>query len=51
MNHGDAGMCETPREPLPAEVFYIEARSLFESGKICAGCDKMDEGDAISGLS
>lgn len=50
MNHGDAGMCETPREPTAAEACYLEARDLFEAKRICAGCDKLDEGDALSGL-
>ena len=51
MNDGEVGMPETPREPTPAEACYIAARDLFELGGICAGCDKLDEGDALSGLS
>lgn len=43
-------MGEEPREPTPAEAAYLSATELFKAGRYCAGCDKLDEGDALSGI-
>jgi hypothetical protein len=45
--NGEEHMHETPREPTPAEALYLAAIELFEAGRICAGCDKLDAADAL----
>jgi hypothetical protein len=45
--NGEEHMHETPREPTQAEALYLEAIELFEAGRICAGCDKLDAADAL----
>ncbi len=43
--NGEECMHETPREPIPAEVLYLQAIEMFQDGRICAGCDHLDMAD------